>query len=141
MAFFIPFVLGVVVGRALTWPGTQRGESASTTSSPRPLLPVSTTQDVEPEQGAASVEPPTASLAAEVPVRRQALEQIQGLGPIDATRLREAGVRTFADLAALTPGRVIEIAMTDRDASERSINAEDWIRQARTLAEGHENGS
>ena len=72
-------------------------------------------------------------------VRQQSLEQIRGIGPIYATRLREAGVQTFADLAQLPPERIVEIVLRDRDASESLIDAEDWIRQARELAEEREN--
>jgi predicted flap endonuclease-1-like 5' DNA nuclease len=137
MAFFVPFVLGVVVGRALKWPGQRCGESESP-SSPRQLLPVST-QDVEPEQETASVEPRIVNPPGGRRVRQQSLEQIRGIGPIYATRLREAGVQTFADLAQLPPERIVEIVLRDRDASESLIDAEDWIRQARALAEEREN--
>jgi predicted flap endonuclease-1-like 5' DNA nuclease len=60
-------------------------------------------------------------------------------GPIYATRLRESGVGTFADLAQLTPERIVEIVLRDREASESLFDAEDWKRQARILAEEHEN--
>ena len=137
MAFFVPFVLGVMVGRVLKWPDIWRGERESPPS-PRQLLPGST-QDVAPEQETTSVEPPLARGTGERPVRQQSLEQIRGIGPIYATRLREAGVQTFADLAQLTPGRIVEIVLRDREASESLIDAEDWKRQARILAEEHEN--
>jgi predicted flap endonuclease-1-like 5' DNA nuclease len=138
MAFFVPFVLGVVIGRVLKWPDLWRGERESPPSSPRQLLP-GLTPDVAPEQETASVEPPMARRTGEGPVRQQSLEQVRGIGPIYATRLRESGVGTFADLAQLTPERIVEIVLRDREASESLIDAEDWKRQARILAEEHEN--
>ena len=59
------------------------------------------------------------------------LEQIQGIGAVYADRLRAAGIRTFADLAALTPERARELAQ----AQEWQADAESWIRQAQALVQ------
>jgi predicted flap endonuclease-1-like 5' DNA nuclease len=134
MAFFVPFVLGVIVGQVLKWPDLWRGEPESPPPVPTQLLPVST-QEVTPEQEPAPEAPATTAPPGEEPVRSQSLERIRGIGPIYAARLREAGVQTFADLANLAPERIVEIVLRDPDASESLIDAEDWIRQARALAQ------
>ena len=60
-----------------------------------------------------------------------ALEQIQGIGPVFARRLHEAGITTLADLAAQTPAQVRAIVATVRGG--KMINAQAWIDQARQL--------
>ncbi len=60
-----------------------------------------------------------------------ALERIRGIGPVFARRLREAGVQTFADLAACPPERLREIVQ-----AQPWHNPEDWIAQALQLQEG-----
>jgi predicted flap endonuclease-1-like 5' DNA nuclease len=57
------------------------------------------------------------------------LRAIDGIGPTYAQRLREAGIVTFAGLAALTPERVMEIT------GSRSVEtAVDWIVAAEALS-------
>lgn len=57
------------------------------------------------------------------------LQEIAGIGPTYAQRLHEAGIVTFADLAVLTPERVMEIT------GSRSIEtAVDWIVAAEALS-------
>lgn len=61
------------------------------------------------------------------------LERIPGITPIYASRLHAAGIFTFAQLGALTPERVhLIIGPTYYD---RVIQSQQWIAQARTLAE------
>lgn len=57
------------------------------------------------------------------------LTRIDGIGPTFARRLNEAGVTTFAHLAALTPDKVREITGV---ASWQS-DPLDWIIEARLL--------
>lgn len=70
--------------------------------------------------------PPTESApqpaATEAPV--DDLTEINGIGPVYAARLREAGITSFASLGAAGAARVAEItgATTSR--------AEDWLSQA-----------
>ena len=54
------------------------------------------------------------------------LVALRGIGPVFAERLRLAGIRTFADLARLTPE---EVAGRCRVAAWR-IHRDDWIGQA-----------
>jgi predicted flap endonuclease-1-like 5' DNA nuclease len=54
------------------------------------------------------------------------LTQIQGIGPKMALRLRKAGVRTFDDLADVSPEEVREIM----GGLPSFANVENWIEQA-----------
>lgn len=63
-------------------------------------------------------------------VQRDPLEQIQGIGPLFAQRLHEAGIFTFDQLAATTPTAVR--AALQPEPSQR-IDAEAWIAQAKSL--------
>ena len=69
--------------------------------------------------------------AAPVAVTTNPLEQIQGIGPIFARRLHEAGIVSLADLAAQTPEQVRTTMATVRGG--KLINAQAWIDQARQL--------
>ena len=60
------------------------------------------------------------------------LIDINGIGPVYEQRLFDAGVYTFADLAAMTPERVREII---KSQSWQDIDPDAWIAEARKLAE------
>lgn len=58
------------------------------------------------------------------------LQQIAGIGPSYATRLQEAGITSYAQLAELTPNE-----LRDRIGLDYwRANVELWIKQARDLA-------
>jgi hypothetical protein len=63
--------------------------------------------------------------------RTDDLKQIRGVGPAAERRLHKAGIRTFAQLAALSPDRLAALAV---GLSARRIAQENWIGQARQLA-------
>lgn len=65
------------------------------------------------------------------------LTLLEGIGPIYASRLRDNGITTFAELAASDEGRLAEII--DAPAWRR-IDYADWITQARLAAEGDRTG-
>jgi predicted flap endonuclease-1-like 5' DNA nuclease len=73
---------------------------------------------------------PAKEATAEV-VQRDPLEQIKGIGPVFAQRLHEAGIFTFAQLAAAKPEAVR--AAVDPDASQ-GVSVEEWIADANELA-------
>jgi len=57
---------------------------------------------------------------------------IAGIGPVFDQRLKDAGVRTFADLAARTPAEIAEIIKWSPERVERA----EIIAQAQRLAQG-----
>lgn len=59
-----------------------------------------------------------------------ALEEVSGIGPTYAKRLREAGVENVSQLAAVESERVAEIAQTS------TSRAGDWIEQATRMVRG-----
>ena len=74
---------------------------------------------------------PTGSTGAE-----DALKRIRGIGPLNERKLNEVGVTRFAQIAAWTPEEQRE--MGERLSFGGRIEREDWVEQARTLAEGGE---
>jgi len=75
------------------------------------------------------MDPDDASAASEQPA--DDLRAVRGIGRETARRLHEAGVRTFADLARHSPSEIASKARVQAPRVER----EDWIGQARELAE------
>jgi predicted flap endonuclease-1-like 5' DNA nuclease len=65
------------------------------------------------------------------PASKDNFQQIGGIGPTYAKRLHQAGVTTFAALAALTPDRVQEIVAAKVGLK---VKPEDWIAEAARLA-------
>ena len=59
------------------------------------------------------------------------LRRISGIGPVVARKLEDAGICTFDDLAASTPGKLAEVLVRVRGCSAGQIAAMDWIGQAR----------
>ena len=76
--------------------------------------------------------PAEAEVAARVaPQPADALEEIIGIGPTIARRLRLAGIKTYQQIAESTPDQLEEIA---RLPDWRKSNFKAWIEQARKLA-------
>lgn len=73
--------------------------------------------------------PPAEPPAASVPAAPDDLKLIKGVGPVLERRLHELGVKSFADLAALTPERVKEI--DEAIEFPGRIERERWIEQAK----------
>lgn len=65
------------------------------------------------------------------------LTLLEGIGPIYASRLRDSGITTFAELAATDEARLAEII--DAPAWRR-IEYGDWITQAQLAAQGDKTG-
>lgn len=59
------------------------------------------------------------------------LTAIKGIGRVYQARLRDAGVNTFAELAASTPERLRTLLQT---RPWQKVNPESWIEQAKALA-------
>ena len=60
------------------------------------------------------------------------LERVKGIGTVFAGKLKNAGVRTFAQLADQSPERIMQIIQPEE---WQKIEPEAWIAQARKLAE------
>jgi predicted flap endonuclease-1-like 5' DNA nuclease len=75
--------------------------------------------------------PPPEPLPARSEPVRDDLKLIKGIGPVLERRLHELGVKSFADLAALTPERVKEI--DEAIEFPGRIERERWIEQAKEL--------
>jgi predicted flap endonuclease-1-like 5' DNA nuclease len=164
MSFLPPFLIGAAVGSIVTWQIDRRKQSrwVRQISKEGGLTPAQSRQS-EPQQGGdgtpqtavdiseggsgpAAPSPASPSVlhleslgsvskAAEAPRGQDQLEEIRGIGPVFATRLKAAGIRTFAELAALTPERIVEIVTPDNTAENNLIDPQDWIRQAHNLAQ------
>lgn len=101
----------------------------------------------EPIAAAASLDASPASLAASEPVTEPAAEPVptaagtddltrmKGVGPKLAQRLNEAGITSFAQLAALTPADAEALDAQLGDFRGR-IHRDRWIEQASFLARG-----
>jgi predicted flap endonuclease-1-like 5' DNA nuclease len=66
------------------------------------------------------------------PVRRDPLVDIEGIGPVYAQRLNDAGIFSFRQLAAQTPERLREIINPE---AWQKIDVADWIAQAKAMAD------
>ena len=63
------------------------------------------------------------------------LTAIKGLGKVKAARLVAAGVRSYAQVAAWTDDDIAEMGLKC-NTSPGQIKREDWVGQAKALAEG-----
>lgn len=121
----MPFLIGLVAGFVVGWLAER---FLSPLVRPPERLPQT------PPAGVALRERPVPAPAQTTPPSSPApdvLTKIQGIGPVFAQRLNEAGVHTYADLARLTPERVREIVAAK---PFQKIDPEAWIEQARQLA-------
>ncbi|MGC9418395.1 MAG: helix-hairpin-helix domain-containing protein, partial [Rhodovulum sp.] len=62
------------------------------------------------------------------------LKQLSGVGPALERKLHEAGVTTFAQIAAWTEADIAE--MDEKLSFKGRIEREGWIEQAKKLADG-----
>jgi predicted flap endonuclease-1-like 5' DNA nuclease len=62
------------------------------------------------------------------------LRRIKGLGPKLATALQDAGIRSYAQIAAWTPEEAA--AMDEKCGARGRVLRDDWVAQARALALG-----
>jgi predicted flap endonuclease-1-like 5' DNA nuclease len=91
-------------------------------------------EDWPQKEREAEIEPPRVEVKPppERPRQKDRLEEINGIGPVFARRLNEAGIYTFAELAELTPERVHDIVHTEE---WQKIEPEAWISEARQRAQ------
>ncbi|MGQ4810246.1 hypothetical protein NKDENANG_03697 [Candidatus Entotheonellaceae bacterium PAL068K] len=143
MSTVISFLVGIAAGSALMWQVDKRAQRRRTrwlgksavlaTVQTNPAAPAAAPRDAAAVGSEAPGETAEAQEAASpMPSTSDPLEHIKGIEPAYARRLQEAGIMTFADLAALPPERVTEIVASD-DPSRPLIDPQDWIAQARAL--------
>jgi uncharacterized coiled-coil protein SlyX len=65
------------------------------------------------------------------------LTDIKGIGPVYASKLYEAGVESFRQLATMTPDEIL-ILLNLPEWRRRGVNPQNWIEQAQTLASQRE---
>jgi hypothetical protein len=63
------------------------------------------------------------------------LRSINGIGPAVETHLNDAGIRTFAQLAAMSPYEIADVVASIAGLSAKRIMELDWIGQARERAQ------
>jgi predicted flap endonuclease-1-like 5' DNA nuclease len=82
---------------------------------------------------------PAISKAARAPAHpgQERLTDIKGIGPVYASRLYEAGIQTFRQLAAMTPEEVYPLLKLP-EWRLRSADVPDWIEQAEHFASQRE---
>jgi hypothetical protein len=68
------------------------------------------------------------------PIEQDDLTRIRGLSSKAAQRLGEAGIRTYAGLASLSPDKIVARLGADSGVTVEHIVKRDWIGQATRLA-------
>lgn len=96
------------------------GEALSTPSSPSPAPSASAEPAPSPTPAADGADDLTA---------------IKGLGKVKAAKLVAAGVTSYAQVAAWTDDDIAQMGLVS-NTSPGQIKREDWVGQAKTLAEG-----
>jgi len=127
----VALAIGAVGGGYLGWhyiQGRQAAEQAGEPIAGETLAgePIAETIEVVAEVPA----PPSQAAS------QDDLKQINGIGPVYASRLHAAGVQTFSQLADLSAEQIQQIIGSE--GSGHMIEAESWIAKARqfTTAEG-----
>ena len=93
-------------------------------------LPAETPRQAAPVATATPTAKPTKRANAAKAVAPDDLTAIKGIGPVFAKRLNEAGITTYADLAAAAADHLRE--MTNATAT---ADPEEWIAQARAMGQ------
>lgn len=125
MTFLLGLVAGLIIGWVVEWIidwQFWRSEADETADSERQLredLRQARNEIAALQQQAAQKNEPASD----------DLEEIAGIGPEEARRLREAGVVTFADLANATPDALRAAIGAD---AWQSANTEAWVAEAQS---------
>lgn len=137
MSTMTAIVLGVIIGWVIEWiidwiywrrrAGASENQLAALKAEKKALQDKIAALEMEKQgwQGQ------PATRLAPVPALPDDLVVIKGIGPVIARKLNDAGILTFADLAAITPERLRAIV---GESIQRLADEEDILSQARTLA-------
>lgn len=93
------------------------------------------TAEASPASEEASAAAPAPEVKPTTPVEPEDLVKIEGIGPKIAALLQEAGIKTFAQLAAVEVSKLAEI-LDKAGPRFQMANPETWPEQARLIAEG-----
>ncbi len=136
---WVMFVIGLIVGWLVEWFidwRFWRRDDKSGAADPDWQIKLNkaetTIRDLEHQlQKALSREPEVVFKEVAVIKEKDQLEKIKGIGKVFAGRLNEAGVFTFADLAALSAERAHEIINPEE---WQAIEPDEWIAEAAQFA-------
>lgn len=109
--------------------------------SPAPPRPAPGPAAAEPPEAPEAPTPPQApevtpvEPAAPSPAGLDDLQAIKGIGPVYETMLREAGIRTYDDLAARSPEEVLDAVSSPDVIPISEEAAQGWIDEAKRLAQ------
>ncbi len=130
---------------AATWARRRRAEdeldlevAETTTTAPASEAPVSEAPAGATAAGTAAATPAVADDGAapdEAPAAVDDLTAIKGLGKVKVAKLAAMGITTYAQVAAWTDEDIAEVGLKV-NTSPGQIKREDWVGQARALAEG-----
>lgn len=128
MDYLIPVILALLVGILIGWFFT-RGRAREAANNQQTLQ--MKLQSAEAEIKRLQLKVDQSGDKVQVMYKKaDQLEDINGIGPAFARRLNEAGIHTFADLAAQSPERITEIISPK---NWQAIDPEGWIAQAGQL--------
>lgn len=131
IVWLVALVLGAIGTGAFLLPWLNRwraGElSVSTFTGGKPSVPAPA--DAMADAGPVTVVPPASAAGPPVRPGEDDLTAINGIGPVFDKRLKAAGIRTYAQLAAMTPEQIADVIGWP---AERVVRSE-IIEQARKL--------
>lgn len=137
MSAWLTFIIGLIVGWLAEWVidwlfWRRQGETAAASDWQIKFNKAEATiRDLERQlQNALNREPEVVVKEVAVIKEKDQLEKIHGIGKVFAARFNEAGIYTFADLAALSPERAREIINPEE---WQAIEPEAWIAGAAQL--------
>jgi predicted flap endonuclease-1-like 5' DNA nuclease len=135
MLFWLGLVGGLIIGWVIEWiidwRFWRRGFYSTLTVEQQARRQLEAArQEISRLQAQVAVSTWPAKEATAALVQRDPLEQIDGIGPVFAQRLHQAGIFTFAQLAEATPERVQAAIQTEE---WQRIDAASWIAQAKVL--------
>jgi predicted flap endonuclease-1-like 5' DNA nuclease len=135
MLFWLGLVAGLIIGWVvewiIDWRFWRRDLRAALEEERRHQMELAEAQaEIDRLQAQAAELSWPAKEAIDEVVQRDPLEQINGVSPLFAQRLHEAGIFTFDQLAAATP---TDVRTALQPEPSQRINAEAWIAQAQSL--------
>jgi large subunit ribosomal protein L21 len=110
--------------------GSVAGVAVAAAAAAKPAKKATPKKDEAPKAEAA----PKAKAAPKAAAGADDLKELSGVGPALEKKLHEAGVTTFAQIAAWGPEDIAE--MDEKLSFKGRIEREGWVEQAKKLAEG-----